>query len=62
MADKKTQRIPVHVSEPLELELRRLADADGRKLSDFVGWVLRQYVYGHALKISDGLDDEQEDE
>jgi hypothetical protein len=50
------------VSEPLELELRRLADIDGRKLSEFCGHVLRQYVYGHAIKVSDVLLPEQEDE
>ncbi|MDE2022490.1 MAG: hypothetical protein KGI71_06280 [Patescibacteria group bacterium] len=62
MADKKTQRIPVWLSEPLELELRRLADLDGRKLSDYIGRVLRQFVYGHVVKLSDNDCTEQVDE
>lgn len=61
MADKKTQRIPVYVSEPLELELRRLADLDGRNFGEFCGRVLQQYVYGHAVKLTDIGCSEQED-
>lgn len=53
MADKKTEGVKVWLSEPMELELRRLADIDGRKLSDFIGHILRRYVYGNAIRLSD---------
>ena len=46
--DKKTESVRVWLSEPLELELRRLADADDRKLSDYIGMVLKHHVWGHA--------------
>lgn len=62
MAEKKTEKVYVWLSEPLELELRRLADVDGRKLSEFIGFVLRQYVYGHAIKFSDACSEQQENE
>lgn len=50
MADdgKKTECTKVWMSEPLELELRRLADADCRKLSEYIGIVLRRHVWGHS--------------
>jgi hypothetical protein len=53
MADdgKRTEGIKVYLSEPLELELRRLADRDDRKLSDYIARVLRWYVYGHASTV-----------
>ena len=50
---KKSEPIRVWVSEPLELELRRLADRDERKLSDYVEIVLRRHVYGHLARVSD---------
>lgn len=46
--DKKTEGIKVWLSEPLELELRRLADKDERKLSEYIGMILRRHVFGHA--------------
>jgi hypothetical protein len=46
--DKKTESIKVWLSEPLELELRRMADADSRKLSEYIGIVLRRHVWGHS--------------
>jgi cytidylate kinase len=37
MADeKKTECVKVWLSEPLELELRRMADRDSRKLSEYI--------------------------
>ena len=45
--DKRSECLKVYVSEPLELELRRLADAEDRKLSDYIAIVLRRHVFGH---------------
>lgn len=50
---KKSEAIKVWLSEPLELELRRLADRDERKLSDYIGIVLRSHVYGHLARATD---------
>ena len=50
---KKTEAIKVWLPEPMELELRRLADRDERKLSDYIGMVLRRHVYGHAARHAD---------
>ncbi len=50
---KKTEPVKVWLSEPLELELRRLADLEERKLSDYLGLVLRRHVYGHASRMTD---------
>lgn len=47
---KKTEGVKVWLSEPLELELRRLADLDDRKLSDYIGLVLRRHVWGQAAR------------
>ena len=49
-AEKKTQDIKVHMSEPLELELRRLADLDNRKLSEYIELTLRRHVFGHLAR------------
>jgi hypothetical protein len=46
--DKRSECVKVYVSEPLELELRRLADAEDRKLSDYIAIILRRHVFGHA--------------
>lgn len=46
--DKKTESVKVWLSEPLELELRRLADREDRKLSDYIGTVLKRHVWGHG--------------
>jgi fructose-1,6-bisphosphatase/sedoheptulose 1,7-bisphosphatase-like protein len=52
--DKRTACVKVYVSEPLELELRRLAEADDRKLSDYIAVILRRHVFGHvALTAGD---------
>lgn len=52
MADlKKTEAVKVWLSEPLELELRRLADRDDRKLSEYIGMILRRHVYGHGASV-----------
>jgi len=46
--DKRSECLKVYVSEPLELELRRLADGEDRKLSDYIAIVLRWWAFGHA--------------
>lgn len=50
---KKTSRLMVWVAPALELELHRLALADDRKLSEYVGVLLRRHVYGHSACSSD---------
>jgi hypothetical protein len=56
MADgKKTEAVKIWLAEPLELELRRLADSDDRKLSEYIGLILRRHVFGNAAPgASDG--------
>jgi hypothetical protein len=51
--EKNSQPLRFYGSPELELELRRLADADGRKFSDYVRWVLELHVYGHRRTIGD---------
>jgi hypothetical protein len=51
--DKRSECVKVYVSEPLELELRRLADAEDRKLSDYIAIVLRRHVFGHVAPSAD---------
>lgn len=54
MAEKKTESVKIWLSEALELELRRLADQDDRKFSDYVSLVLRRHVWGNAARsVSD---------
>ncbi len=48
-ADKKTVDVKVWMDEKLELELRRLAEADDRKLSEYIALILRKHVYGHGV-------------
>ena len=50
---KKSEPLRIWVSEPLELELRRLADRDDRKLSDYVELILRRHVFGHLGRLTD---------
>jgi hypothetical protein len=54
--DKRSECIKVYVSEPLELELRRLADGEDRKLSDYIAIVLRRHVFGH---LAPGMEETQ---
>jgi hypothetical protein len=54
--DKRSECVKVYVSEPLELELHRLASANDRTLSDYIAVILRRHVFGHAAPI---LDDKQ---
>lgn len=49
---KRTESVKVWLSEPLELALRRLADGEDRKLSDYIALVLRRHVWGHAAKVA----------
>lgn len=53
MAEKKTSRATIWMSESMELDLRRLADSDGRKFSDFIVHVLSLYAYGHFRKYGE---------
>lgn len=46
--DKRSECLKVYVSKPLELELRRLADGEDRKLSDYLAIVLHRHVFGHV--------------
>ncbi len=54
--DKKTESIKVWLSEALELELRRLADLDQRRLSEYIGVVLRRHVFGHVVPPSESTE------
>lgn len=51
--EKKTESVKVWLSEPLELELRRLADREDRKLSDYIGTVLKRHVWGHGAAAAE---------
>lgn len=62
MAEKKTRDVTVWLSPSVELELRRLAERDQRKLSDYIGMVLHRHVFGHAFKLPDAVPDRQADE
>lgn len=47
--EKRICNLPgLRVPERLEMELRRLADMDGRLLSDYLRRVLEQHCFGHA--------------
>lgn len=61
-AEKKTECIKVWLAPALELALRRLADNDDRKLSDYIGLVLARYVFGHANRVGDEAREIQADE
>ncbi len=53
-AEKNTQKVPFYCSPELELELRRLAEADGeRSLSEYVRVVLSRHVFGHRRTPDD---------
>lgn len=62
VAEKKTEKVYVWIPESMELELRRLADEDGRKLSDYIGHVLRRFLYGHASRVVDTTSSGQEND
>lgn len=48
---KNDDDIRIHVSSSLKNDLFRLADLDGRTLSDYLRYVLELHVYGHRKKI-----------
>lgn len=54
--DKKTEQVKVHMSPRLFLDLSRLAAADDRKLSEYIGRILNSYVYGHCSKLSENIE------
>ena len=43
--------IRMHVPSMLKNDLFRLAEQDGRTLSDYLRYVLELHVYGHRKKI-----------
>jgi hypothetical protein len=47
--EKKTKDVTVWLTESMELELRRLAELDSRKLSDYISLVLRRHIWGNAV-------------
>lgn len=51
--EKNSERMSFYGSTPLELELRRLAEADGRTFSDYVRFVLERHVFGHRRTEDD---------
>lgn len=57
MGEKLDVNLPtVRVSERLYIDLARLADADDRKFSDYVRWVLALHCYGHARTLQASAD------
>lgn len=63
MADqKKTKDVKIWMSEDLELELRRLAERDERKFSDYCGMILRRHVWGHAAPGASEAEGQHRDE
>lgn len=56
MAEKKTERLTIWLSESLVNDLARMAHDDNRKLGDFISLALARYAYGHrrpATEIDD---------
>lgn len=43
----------IHVPSQLKNDLFRLAEQDGRTLSDYLRYLLELHVYGHRKKILD---------
>ena len=63
MADeKKTEAVKVHLSESLLNELSRLCAIEDRRLSDYIGRVLRRHCWGHAVRLPDENNHHQEGE
>lgn len=51
MKNKNDEDIKLHCSTLLKNDLFRLAEQDGRTLSDYLRYVLELHVYGHRKKI-----------
>jgi hypothetical protein len=49
--DKKVVTLHIRVSEDVADALKRLADADARKLSPFAALILSRYVVEHADEL-----------
>lgn len=49
--DKKVVTLHIRVSEDVADALKRLADADARKLSPFAALILSRYVAEHADEL-----------
>ena len=54
--DKKTEQVKVWMDEKLFIDLNRLAIADDRKLSEYIGVVLARHVYGHGSRVAENND------
>jgi hypothetical protein len=48
--EKKTEPVKIWMSERLFVDLNRLAIADDRKLSEYIGVILSRHVYGHFTR------------
>lgn len=48
MAEKKTARVTVWLTESHEVDLMRLAASDDRKLSEYIAHVLSLHLYGQV--------------
>lgn len=53
---KKTEFVKVWMGDKLYVALNRLAAADDRKLSEYVGLVLGRHVFGHDTRQPDEED------
>lgn len=57
--DKKTECVKVWLAPNLAQALQRLASADDRRLSDYIGIVLARHTFGHASKLPACIAEEQ---
>lgn len=51
--EKNLDKLHLRLSEPLMLELMRLAAGEDRSLSDYVRLVLTTHVWGHSRRFAD---------
>jgi hypothetical protein len=50
--NKKTECVKVWLAPHLAQALQRLATADERRLSDYIGIVLSRHAFGHVAKLT----------
>lgn len=61
--EKNIDKLHLRLSEPLLLELMRLAAGEDRSLSDYVRLVLTTHVWGHSRRFADAsVSDARSDE
>lgn len=53
---KKAEPVKIWMSERLFVDLNRLAIADDRKLSEYIGVILSRHVYGHSTRRTEIVD------